>query len=134
MILLTFADQFFPLLVYVVLSFPDHPLISPLEHVAESPLLSQELLHRKFPARFIGESPDAVLDLIERPDTGLYSQPADLRKFRSFIPPAPGTGSQHVQETRALCVDCLIGLSVQIPEVAQKSSLCNIRNILMERR
>ena len=128
--LFTFSQQLLPLGINVLLSFLNHPLVALFEHMIEPALLSQEFFNRQLLLRLIGQMPLAFHDLIHRPYTCINCQSADLLQILGLISPSSRTWSQHIEETRTLCVNSLVCLFMKILEIAEESRLSCIRYIM----
>ena len=75
-----------PILVDFLLNPQEHPLVTGLEHVSESPLVFQVLLNRQIVLVHVGEL-ILTLNLLIRNQVKVFRHPA--LKQRNFFPPKP---------------------------------------------
>ena len=96
----------------------------------EAALELHELLDRQLFLRHIVQMPFAVDDLVQRPDAGLDCHFADLGEHLGRILPAARTRRHDIDERRTFGVDRAVRFFVEVLEVAEKSGLGNIRDVV----
>ena len=117
--LFTLSEKIFPLLVNVLLSCFDGPLVALLEAVSESSLKFHELLNGEFLLGLICKSVLSVHNFINGPYACIDGCLADCKEIFGRIVPASGAGSKYIYESRTFGIDSSVSLLVEVLHVTE---------------